>query len=860
MLSWTASRARAYGIDPSPSDHAHESRVPALLAQLTLDEKLSLLEGQSEPDAGDKQFMAGYLPGVARLGIPPLRLADGPPGVATRKPSTGMPCTMGVAATFSVDDAEKNGEVIGRDAKVAGQDVVLEPFVNLDRDTAWGRGFNTFGEDPRLTGVIAAAQITGIQRQGVMAQVKHFIAFEGGNNVVVDDQALHEVYLEPFALAVDAGVASIMCSYNVVNGAQACGSSALLTEVLRDELGFDGFVTSDWGANHGTTYLNAGLDLEMPGGGPAAGVAMPSYFAASALHQAIDTGSVRLARVDEAVARILRQYERFGLLDGPKPAPPPADRSANAAIVRRTAQHAATLLKNEAHALPLSKRALSSLVLIGPGAAQTIATNGGGEKPGGLVARQVGTVQALARELRGEGGAHIAFEAGVDLAGTPIPASALSHDGKPGLVRSDRKRGASTVDAALEFVAARHQALPAGSELTWTGTLTAADSGDYDLSIQALGATAKLIVDGRTLHTVGAGLTDAPRYGVTHPTDGNAPVPTADGLANGRARLNLRAGAHSLQVIETPDLSGAPVQVRLSWRTPAAQQQQLMAAVAAAARADTAVVFAWSGGDLSEPLPDAQDRLIAEVARANPNTLVVLNTSQPVAMPWLASVKAVLQMWFPGDEGGWATADVLLGRVAPSGHLPFTWPRALEQTVSHQPERSSRGVGGSGECSAFGEHTGHNCGLTRYSEGIHVGYRFFDRTGETPLFPFGFGLSYSSFAYTNLNTHDESDGSLTVQFRVRNTGAADADAVPQVYLGKPARPPHGVEFAARALAGFARVHVPHGATVPVTIRVPARQLEYWSATRGWTRAPGQRALIVGEHARDSALQTAIASP
>ena len=259
--------------------------MPALLAQLTLDEKLSLLEGQSEPDADDKQFMAGYLPGVARLGIPPLRLADGPPGVATRKPSTGMPCTMSVAATFSVSDAEQNGEVIGRDAKVAGQDVVLEPFVNLDRDTAWGRGFNTFGEDPRLTGVIAAAQITGIQRQGVMAQVKHLIAFEGGNNVVVDDQALHEVYLEPFALAVDAGVASIMCSYNVVNGAQACGSAALLSQVLRHELGFEGFVTSDWGANHATTYLNAGLDLEMPGGGPAAGVAMPSYFAAPALHQ-----------------------------------------------------------------------------------------------------------------------------------------------------------------------------------------------------------------------------------------------------------------------------------------------------------------------------------------------------------------------------------------------------------------------------------------------------------------------------------------------------------------------------------------------------------------------------------------------
>ena len=499
-------------------------------------------------------------------------------------------------------------------------------------------------------------------------------------------------------------------------------------------------------------------------------------------------------------------------------------------------------------------------MLIGPGAAQTIATNGGGEKPGGLVSRQIGAYPALARELRGDPSVHLAFEAGVDLAGTPVPAAALSHDGKPGLVRSDRKRKASTVDATLEFVDAQHKALAAGSELTWSGTLTAAESGEYDLSIQALGATARLIIDGETLHTVGAGLTDAPRYGITHPTDGNAPLPTPDGLANARARLNLRAGPHALQVVETPDLSGAPVQVRLSWRSPQLQKQQLMAAVAAAKRADTAVVFAWSGGDLSEPLPDAQDKLIAEVARANPNTVVVLNTSQPVAMPWLASVNAVLQMWFPGDEGGWATADVLLGRAVPGGHLPFTWPRALEQTVSHQPnhaERSSRGVGGSGECSAFGEHTGHNCGLTQYSEGVHVGYRFFDLTGQTPLFPFGFGLSYSSFTYTDLRTHDESDGSVTVSFRVHNTGAFDADAVPQVYLGKPTRPPEGIAFAARALAGFARVHVPRGATLPVTIRVPARQLEYWSTTRGWTRARGQRTLIVGEHARDSALQTAL---
>jgi beta-glucosidase len=225
-----------------------------------------MIEGQAEA-ASTTQYQAGYLPGVPRLGIPSLRLSDGPPGVITEQDSTGMTATMGVAATFSRSDARLNGEVIGRDARALGQDVVLEPFVNMDRDTSWSRGFNTFGEDPLLTGLTGAAEITGIQSQGTMAQVKHYIAYDGGNNMSVDQQTLHEIYLQPFADAVNAGVSSVMCSYNVVNSAQACGNSDTLTTILRDELGFKGFVTSDWGANHATGYLNAGLDMEMPGGG-----------------------------------------------------------------------------------------------------------------------------------------------------------------------------------------------------------------------------------------------------------------------------------------------------------------------------------------------------------------------------------------------------------------------------------------------------------------------------------------------------------------------------------------------------------------------------------------------------------------
>src|SRR5579862_7523267 len=256
-----ASGPPAASAGSAPLPVTGDAKVDALIAKLTLDEKLTLLEGAQEP-AATNQYEAGYLPGIPRLGIPSLRLSDGPPGTATKEPSVGMTQTMGVAATFSQHDAQQNGVVIGRDARALGIDVTLQPFVNMLRDPTWGRAFNVFGEDPLLTGQTGAAEIQGIQSQGVMAQVKHFIAYDGSNSVVVDARTLHEIYLEPFTDAVNAGVASVMCSYNFLNGPYSCGNADTLTGILRNELGFKGFVTSDWGANHATTFIDDGLDME----------------------------------------------------------------------------------------------------------------------------------------------------------------------------------------------------------------------------------------------------------------------------------------------------------------------------------------------------------------------------------------------------------------------------------------------------------------------------------------------------------------------------------------------------------------------------------------------------------------------
>ncbi len=858
-LSGTSALARSRG---HASSAASDPRVRALLQRMTLDEKLTLLEGEAEAASPAKQYQAGYLPGIPRLGIPSLKLSDGPPGVITRQDSTGMTSTMGVAATFSQPDALLNGVVIGRDARALGMDVVLEPFVNMDRDTAWGRGFNTFGEDPLLTGQTGAAEITGIQSQGTMAQVKHFIAYDGANNVDVDSQTLHEIYLQPFADAVNAGVSSVMCSYNEINGYQACGNATTLTQILRNELGFKGFVTSDWGANHGTTYLNAGLDMEMPGGGGPAGISLPSYFSKDALKAAIASGAVQEKRVTQAAGRILYEMDRFGLLTGhSKHSITPEPTRSDERIVLRTARAAATLLKNSGGTLPLSHQSLANLALIGPGAGQTIATNSGGEAAGGLLSQQPSALQTLQQATK-QSGAHITYAVADELTGSPVPASTLSHGGQPGLLRTDTTTGATHVDPQLNSTISNGNALPVGAADKWTGTLTVPSTGDYWLNIQALGATATLVVDGNTITTVGAGFGTGPRYGVVHPTDGSAPTATTDGLANNRTLLHLTAGAHTLQVTDAPDVSGRVVQVRLNWVTPPQQQADHDAAVAAARNAKTAVVFAWDtgSGDLSSPLPDDQDQLISDVAAANPNTIVVLQSGQPIAMPWLNNVKAVLEAWYGGDQAGVAAADILLGKTDPSGRLPMTWPVSLDQEVAHQsahPERSSNGVHPDGSlCGPAGFVPDPTC-TTTYSEGLDIGYRYFDATHETPLYPFGYGLSYTTFRYSDLTAGTAGDGGLNVTFRLTNTGSVGGDEVPQVYLEAPQTIPTGVQFAPKALAAYTRTSLAPGETRLVTMHVPLRQLQYWSDAAGWTTAAGSRTVDVGPDESTNALSTSV---
>jgi beta-glucosidase len=863
-----------------PPEKADEARVDRLLGQMTLEEKVNLIRGNVEP-AATNQGQAGFLPGVPRLGVPPLRMADGPPGLLTRVPAQAETATMGVAATFSAADAEQNGAVIGREARSLGIDVVLQPFINIDRDITFARGYNTFGEDPMLTGAMGAAEIRGIQAQDIMSQAKHYVGYDTDSfNVYIDAQTLHEVYVAPFDDAVRAGVSSIMCSYNRINGAFACGNAETLKTILRGELGFQGFVTSDWGGVHDVDFINQGLTMEMPGEvsptspfagmmhtffrtapAPAAAPPKPNLAALAGmlggtipeepksggldlsgfprdagdktLRDALADGSVTEATVTAAARRVLYEIDRFGYLDGKqKHSITPQDIDANAAVIEKTAEDAAVLLKNEGGALPLKPSDLENVAFIGPTAGQVAAIGTFGERSPGLVERQVGPVAAM-RKLAPD--AHVVFAVDDDMTGTPIPERLLSHEGKPGLVRTDAS-GKTTDDAAINFTKSGGNPLPPNTEATWKGTLTAPQDGEYWIYLQALGTRARLSLDGKAMWSTGAALGTV-HGDIQHATQDNG-LPTTDGLDNVRRAVRLSKGEHPIEVTISSDTSNAPVQVRLNWTTPESRQADHAAALAAAKSAKTAVVFLWTRGKPNLGLPGEQDKLVEEVAAANPSTIVVLNTSQPVAMPWLGKVKAVVEMWWPGDEGGWATAKTLLGTNNPAGRLPVTWAKRLTDypaTDPAHPERSAKGVDKK----------------TTYSEGVLVGYRWFDEQKIEPLFPFGYGLSYTSFELSGLKASPDADGGATVTLQVKNTGSVAGDEVPQVYLDAPSEKPAGAQFAPKTLAAFDRVALQPGEEREVTMHIAPRAFEYWStATNAWVRPAGERTLRAGNSSRD----------
>jgi beta-glucosidase len=806
---------------PGQTQRPASADIRVLLRQMTLDEKISLVHGARDPeDLGQ----AGYWPGLPRLGIPLMRFADGPSGVNVNQDATAMPAPVGLAAAFSERAARLYGIVMGREARALRQDVLLAPHMNIVRDPLFRRNHTTLSEDPLLTARLAAAEITGIQSQGMMAQVKHLAGYNGSDDVVIDERTLHEIYLPAFEASVRAGVASVMCSYNRINGQRACESSELQNDVLRGAWGFEGFITSDWGAIRTPLAISKGVDLEMPGrelagrrGGP--------YFA-DALKSSIASGSVPVAALDNAVTRILSQMARFQMLDRSGPARPDTiDIETDANIVLGIAEQGAVLLKNEGGLLPLEYADLASLAVIGPTAGQ-LAAGFMGERGYGFERRLIAPLEALRKSAPG---ANVRYSIAVDLTGVPIPASALSLDGRRGL--------------DLDFAGQR--TLAPRTEHTWNGTLTVCGGGDYTFMVQpALGNGSEgggtIAVDGRIVSRTGG-----PGFGGTGiaPKKWSSLLPTTDGRDNGRGSISLAAGPHRIEV--TAHSTGdAPLAIRFSWITPESRRADIDAAVATAKAVRTPVVFAWSGASAAF-LPEGQDELIARVAAANSRTIVVLNAGGPVAMPWKNSVRAILAMWYPGQEGGWATANLLLGRANPAGKLPVTFPVRLEDAPARAAGHPERVPQGGPPVAAA---SGGDAPVVTFSEGIAVGYRWYDQQNIEPLFPFGHGLSYTRFEYAGLSVKRASSG-IDVTFTLRNVGSRKGADVPQVYLGPVEHAP--ISMVPKSLAGFERIELEPGQSRTVTMHVGARDLSYWSTVEhGWVVAHGTRPVYVGASSRD----------
>ncbi|MGW4965656.1 glycoside hydrolase family 3 protein [Nonomuraea sp. NPDC004186] len=520
--------------------------VDALLRQLTLEEKVSLLHGGTDPAS---KGQAGYVPGVPRLGIPEIRLADGPAGVRVTATATALPAPVALAATFAPDLARRFGAVIGREGRALGMDVLLSPMTNIVRVPQAGRNFETLGEDPLLAAALVAGEIRGIQGEGLIATVKHYAAnnFENARQTIdvkVDERTLREIYLPAFEAAVQAGVGAVMAAYNHVNGVYAAEHPHLLTGILRDEWHFGGWVMSDWFATHsGAPALTAGMDMEMPFGVNYGGLAA-----------AVASGQLAESVVDTAVRRVLVQLDRFGLLGGGRPRPSP-DPAGGARAAKEIALAGAVLLRNERDLLPLGRADLADLVVIGPTAASPLVGGGGSARV--IPANAESPLTALRRQAGP--GSRIRWATGVDLEGVPVPASALV---------LQRAQQGGTPQAAAQVDHTGADALPAGSSWTWTGTLTAPATGDYDLRIQGAGGvpsfngSISLTLDGVRIGSVGALI------------GGNSSlIATSGGLTNAGATVRLEAGVAKPVTVAATGIAGTPLQVRLAWVTPQRRQE-----------------------------------------------------------------------------------------------------------------------------------------------------------------------------------------------------------------------------------------------------------------------------------------------
>jgi beta-glucosidase len=756
---------------------------------------------------------------IDRVGVPALRVTDGPAGARGHRWSVGssasLPCGSALAATWNRDLVRRVGRVLAAEARAKGAGVLLGPTVNIHRHPLNGRHFECFSEDPYLTAEMTVAYIEGVQERGVGACVKHFVCNDQEHerhtiSVEVDERTLRELYLPPFEAAVlRAGVWSLMGAYNRLRGTYCCEHAELLQRLLKEEWRFDGAVISDWFATHSTAAVARGLDLEMPG---------PARYLGPLLVEAVARQEIGESDVSGAAARVLRLIERTS-----HPASPSGESAAE--VARAAATEAIVLLRN-ADVLPLDPERLQRLAVVGA-QADRLAVQGGGSAE---VTPAYVTNPLEAIRKRAGVGPRVIHEPGSMLPGPTPPFDyrwVRTPDGAPGMqvevFATTELTGTPVLRETVSRTLIRWGGSPAPDVPAGrfsgrvTGEFVPDRSGVWELGLASPGR-ARLFLD------------DRPLVVTTEPDRSYR-----QGTAERTAEVDLEAGRSyrlmaEFSVDSDIDLAG----LRIGGRprlAPDARER----AVQAAREADVAIVFvgydgAWECEGTDRPhmdLPGDQDDLVRAVAAANPRTVVVVNAGAPVTMPWADEVAAIIQLWFPGMEGGNALADVLFGDVDPSGRLPTTFPVRVEDTP------------------AFAHYPGVN-GVVQYDEGLLVGYRHYDKAGVAPRFGFGHGLSYTRFEYGHLRVSGH--GPFQVSVDITNVGPRRGCEVVQLYVRNPAADADTPE---KELREFVKVDLQPGATRAVNFELSARAFAHWDESlHDWSVQPGEREILVGSSARD----------
>jgi beta-glucosidase len=783
-----------------------EARIDSMLKHLTLEEKIDLIGGVDN----------FYIRANQRIGLPRLKMADGPVGVRNYGPSTVFG-GIGLAATWDPELARRMGAVIGEDARVRGVHFMLGPGVNIYRAPMCGRNFEYFGEDPFLSARTTVAYIKGMQSQGVSSTVKHYL----GNNqeydrhnidTVIDERTMREIYMPAFEAAVkEAHVGAVMDSYNLTNGQHMTQNGYLNTDVAKKEWGFNGIMMSDWTSVYdGVGAANGGLDLEMPSG---------EFMNRATLLPAVRGGKVTEATIDDKIRRILRTAIQFGWLDHEQtdlsiPHLNPEGRQ----VALEAARAAMVLLKNDGNLLPLDQAKVQTIAVIGPNAYPAQPGGGGSAeaKPftavsylEGVVnhvgsgtkvyyARGIPTLDEIAKSTEftteakgGQRGLRAEIFTNATLSGAPVVTRSDKH------VSFEPARGGDGADSNMS--------------IRWTGYFTPASAGNYLAFVQGPGESGgyRLYIDKKLVFD--------------NWNDWYAFV--------GEASMTLEAGPHQVELDYAAKSGWGKTKVNLGIVRP--ETLVSSEAKALASRADAVVLAVGfdassegESGDRTFQLPPGQDELISQIAAINKNAVVVVTSGGGVDMSaWVDRVPGLFQVWYPGQEGGSALAQLLFGEFNPSGRLPISIERRWEDNAAHDsyyPKHGEKRV--------------------EYAEGVFVGYRHFDKSGIKPLFPFGFGLSYTRFAYKDLEISPASDAArasdqlVTVDFDVTNTGSRAGSDIAQVYVGdRHATVPRPV----KELKGFAKVELGPGESKHVQVTLDRRAFSYYDVkNHQWTVAPG----------------------